>query len=536
MDFIFGTYATDDLKLLHHRMSRRGVQHAYELSPRDALPNQPVTLTVQIGTDTTVSQVACYFTIDGSEPDGSRGVAKNGMVLLLDKADTIWDVLNWGYLNIWRGVFPPQPDGAIVRYKISAWSAVGSEIFADWPDVTATAEQAASAFFKNEPFLDTLKGSPSEGVIFQYRVDTLTPPDWARKAIIYHIFVDRFYPGDGKTWNNAQTLMDFYGGTLWGVRDKMDYIADLGATCIWLSPTWVSPSHHGYDVTDYTRVEPRLGGDEALHAVVEAAHSRGIRVLLDMVCNHLSNEHPFFRDARSDPHSPYRCWFTFDDSEVGYRTFFGTPFMPELNFTNPDARQWMIDTARYWLREFKIDGYRLDYANGPGPGFWSDFWAACKAEKPDAFCFGEIVDAPHTFLRYVGRLDGCLDFHLGETLRKTYAYKTWTEVDFERFLERHQAYFPEKFILPSFLDNHDMDRFLYIAKGDKAALKRAAAVQMRLPNPPIIYYGTEVGLSQRYGKSDNMGLEISREPMIWGDQQDKEMLAYYKTLIQKRHG
>jgi glycosidase len=136
----------------------------------------------------------------------------------------------------------------------------------------------------------------------------------------------------------------------------------------------------------------------------------------------------------------------------------------------------------------------------------------------------------------MGRLDGCLDFHLGEALRKTYAYRTWTEADFERFLERHQTYFPENFILPSFIDNHDMDRFLYIARGNKEALQQVAAVQMRLPNPPIIFYGTEVSLSQRYGREHNIGLEISREPMLWGDKQDKDMLTYYKKLIQKRHG
>ncbi len=532
MDFIFGTYATDDLKLVHHRISRKGVQHAYQLTPRDPLPDQPVTLSVQLGTDTSASHVTCYYTTDGSAPMGSKGIAQHGQVLHLKQVAVEWDVLNWGYVSRWEGVFPPQPEGTTVRYKISAWSE--QEIFADWPDVKATAEQAAVAFFRNEPLPDTMKGNPAEGVIFQYHVDTFSPPEWARKAVIYQVFVDRFYPGHGREWNNAKTLMDFYGGTLWGVRDQMDYIAELGANCIWLSPTWVSPSHHGYDVTDYSHVEPRLGGDDALHAVVEAAHARGIRVLLDMVCNHLSNEHPIFQEAYQNPHSPCRDWFYFEGNT--YRGFFGSATMPELNFASPDARTWMINHARTWLRDFDIDGYRLDYANGPGPGFWSDFWTACKSEKADVFCFGEIVDAPQTFLQYVGRLDGCLDFHLGEALRKTYAYRTWTEADFERFLERHQTYFPENFILPSFIDNHDMDRFLYIAKGNKEALKQVAAVQMGLPNPPIIFYGTEVGLTQRYGREHHIGLEISREPMLWGDQQDKDMLAYYKKLIQRRHG
>jgi glycosidase len=252
-----------------------------------------------------------------------------------------------------------------------------------------------------------------------------------------------------------------------------------------------------------------------------------------MVCNHISDQHPIFQEALTHPHSPYRDWFTFDDSAVGYRSFFGTRTMPQINTEHPAARQWLIDIARYWLRDFDVDGYRLDYANGPGPGFWSDFRAACRAEKPDCFCFGEIVDQPSALLPYIGRLDGCLDFHMGEAIRKTYAYGVWSEADFERFLVRHDDYFSREgdFIRPTFIDNHDMDRFLFAARGDQKALRRAAAAQMRLPGPPIIYYGTEVGLNQRWSKEDGFGLEVSREPMIWGSGQDRDLLSYYQSLI-----
>ncbi len=161
--------------------------------------------------------------------------------------------------------------------------------------------------------------------------------------MIYQVFVDRFYPGDGREWLNPSSLRGFFGGTLWGVRDKLDYITALGADCIWLSPTWSSPTHHGYDVTDYSRTEPRLGGDEALAALVEAAHARGMRVLLDMVCNHISNKHPIFQEALHDPASPCRAWFNFDDSANGYRSFFGTPSMPQVNVNNAGARAWLLD-------------------------------------------------------------------------------------------------------------------------------------------------------------------------------------------------
>jgi glycosidase len=175
----------------------------------------------------------------------------------------------------------------------------------------------------------------------------------------------------------------------------------------------------------------------------------------------------------------------------------------------------------------------LDYANGPGPDFWPDFWAACKADTPDSFCFGEVIDAPDAMVTYSGRLDGCLDFHMGEAIRKTFAWGKMTETELNRFLEQHYRYFPDTLFLPTFIDNHDMDRFLFVAGGDKAALKRAATFQMRLPGPPVIYYGTEVGLSQEKSTRDG-GLHYSRTPMVWGDKQDKDLLSFYRTLIRQR--
>jgi cyclomaltodextrinase len=542
-EFLFGTFATDELKLVHHRASRRGVQHRHDLSPRDPVPGQPVRLRVYAGPDLDADQVACYYTLDGSEPVGAGGVAHTGHALLLERADVEWDILSWGYVAAWQGTLPAQPEGSVVRYQIGAWrrdiGGEGPETYADWPNVKATAEQAAAAFFRGEPLPVGVSGDPGHPHTFAYRVDRLAPPAWARDAVIYHVFVDRFYPEGGQDWLQTDDLRGFCGGSLWGLAEKLDYVADLGATCLWLSPIFPSPTHHGYDATDLTRVEPRLGGDEALRTLVDEAHSRGIRVLLDFVCNHVSHQHPLFQDALSSPASPYRDWFTFDDSEVGYRTYFGVRSMPEVNVAHPGARDWLIDTARYWLREFEVDGFRLDHANGPGPDFWTDFWAACKAETLACFCFGEVVDAPQEQLAYVGRLDGCLDFQTADALRRTFALRQWSEGHLERFLARQQAFFDQAvggrgFLRPTFIDNHDMDRFLFLAGGDKAALRQAAAVQMQLPGPPIIYYGTEVGLSQSRSTREGLGLHVSRVPMVWGAEQDRELLTYYQALIRER--
>ena len=539
-EFTFGTLATDELKLIHHRAARRGVQHAHDLSPLDPEPGQPVTLTVRVGPGLDAEQVVCYYTVDGSQPAGARGVAHHGQVLALARGGVEWDTLMWGYLELWQGTLPPQPEGTIVRYRIGAWSDDGPEIWADWPETYAIREKAARAFFRAQPLPDLSGPLPLAEVTggrdrtFAYSVDRLSPPDWARQAIIYHVFVDRFFPGQGRDWLQTGDLLGFCGGTLWGLAEKMDYVAALGATCLWLSPVFPSPTHHGYDATDLQTVEPRLGGDEALRAVVAEAHAHGIRILLDFVCNHVSNRHPLFLEASANPASPYRNYFTFDDSELGYRTYFGVATMPEVNVTNPEARDWLIETARFWLREFGVDGFRLDHANGPGPDFWTHFWTACKAERPDCFCFGEVVDASNVVRSYYGRLDGCLNFFAADALRRTYALGRWTEAHRQRALARHFRYFPPDFVMPTFLDNHDMDRFLFLAQGDKAALRRAAAIQMRLPGPPIIYYGTEVGLNQAIGMRDGHGMHVNRVPMVWGEGQDHELLEYYRALIQQR--
>jgi cyclomaltodextrinase len=533
-EFIFGTLATDELKLMHHRASSRGLQHQHNLSPRDPEPDQPITITAYVGINLTADHVACYYTTDNTEPQGDRGRAVNGTVLLLQLDTTEWDTASWGYLVCWKGILPPQPEGTMLRYHIGAWSDDGDEVYADWPLVKAASELAAAAFFRGQPVVDVMIGDPHQPHTFTASVDRLTPPAWAREAVIYHLFVDRFYPGDGHDWLQTADLMGFCGGTLWGVRDKLDYIVDLGITCIWLSPTFVTPTHHGYDVTDYFHVEPRLGGDEALHALVEAAHALGIRVLLDVAFNHLSNQHPYFLDALADLTSLYRDWFYFDQSEIGYRTFFGVETMPQLNVTNPAAREWLLDVGRYWLREFNVDGYRLDVADGPGPSFWTDFWLACKSVKPDCLCFGEVVDAPDVQHQYMGRMDGLLDFHLGAALRYTYGTGRWNQTEFDRFYQRHILYYPDNFLMFSFLDNHDMDRFLSIAGGDKEALRRATLAQFDMPRVPVIFYGTEVGLNQVGSISEGSGFHVSRVPMPWDDTQDTDLLTFFKELIKKR--
>lgn len=535
MDFAFGTYSNDALKLANYRARHTGIQHQNVISPVDPKPGEPVIVHIVTSGDTAITQAALYYTTDESTPSGHGGQADNGHAIPFEMVRVKWDSMVWGYVTHWQAIIPPQPDQTLVRYVIGGWTDDGHETYADWPNADEQVQHAAMIYFKSiSEDAVFIPHNAAQGTTFNYLVDTVKPPEWANDAIIYQVFIDRFYAGDGQRLQPSDDYSAIFGGTLWGVRDKLDYLADLGINCIWLSPICATPSAHGYDATDYRQVEPRMGGEEALRAVIKDAHQRGIRVLLDLVCNHVSDKHPYFVDALNHADSLYRPWFFIGDQyEHGYKGFFNVASMPELNLAIPEARDWMIANAEFWLREYDIDGYRLDYANGPGPNFWTYFRRACKAINPDCLIFGEIIEPPDVLLKYTGRLDGCLDFSLNNALRQTFGWCTWTENKLQGYIANHREYAMPDFIMPTFLDNHDMDRFSYIARNDNEQLKRAVLAQMQQAQPPIIYYGCEVGLKQPLSTRDH-DLSVCRVPMVWDDTQNQDLLNFYKEQIQAR--
>lgn len=505
-DFIFGTLATDELRLEALRAVGRLLVHGNRIDPPDPAPGQPVRIDVSIGAEVDAASGAVQYTTDGSEPsDASQAVA-------LEPADVVWDTLVWGYRRIWQAEIPQQPAGTLVRYRIAAASLDGARVWAD---------------------SDPETGRPA---VFAYHVDRELVPPWVRDAVIYQIFVDRFRLGAGRDWNRAGSLMDVWGGTLRGVIEGLPYLDALGVTCLWLSPVFPSPTHHGYDATDYLTVEPRLGTTGDLVELFAQAHARGMRVLLDFVANHLSDQHPAFVRASTEPEAAEREWFTFADWPNDYRSFFGVRSMPQLNTDHPGVRAELLAAAAHWLR-LGADGFRLDYANGPSHAFWSAFRAATRAARPDAFTVGEVVETAELQRSYQGRLDGTLDFLLLQQIRAFFAFDTISARDFDRFLSRHLDYFPADFVLPSFLDNHDMNRFLWVVRGDTRRLMLAALCQCTLPHPPVIYYGTEAGLSQCHDLEYPDGtrrMEESRTPMLWGAAQDADLVRFYTDLIAAR--
>lgn len=495
---MFGPQRNFENRIVEHRSNLAGIKHLHRLRAQSGSlarpkPNQPITLHVTTSGGIAYDSVRCWINADGEET-----------MFELVSGESVWNTLEWRYAHHWYGQIPPQSSGTVVRYRIGGRVA-GSErwIFAD--------NQARVL---------------SEATEFAIFVDDYGIPMWARDAVIYHIFLDRFYPGDGVPWKKPTNLSGFFGGTLRGAIQKLDYIQSLGCNAIWLSPLFASPSHHGYDATDYYTVEPRFGTNSDLKELIEKAHQRGIRVILDFVANHWSNQHPTFQAAQSEKDSEYRTWYTWQRWPDEYTSFFGVKGMPQLNLKHKPAIDYLLKCAQHWLHN-GIDGYRLDYAPGPPRTFWAKFRQACKTVNPDVFLFGEVVSHSEGIASYIPHFDGCLDFLLADALRRTFVLETSTLLELEAFLTAHEAYFPKEFLLPAFLDNHDMTRILYLAGEDKAKVQLAALVLFTLSQPPIIYNGTEVGVSQR----NPLGrFEEARLPMLWRNEQDKDLLTYFQRL------
>lgn len=346
------------------------------------------------------------------------------------------------------------------------------------------------------------------------------PPQWFREAVLYEVFVRSFADSNGDGV-----------GDLDGIRERLDYLRGLGVTAIWLTPIHPSPSYHGYDVTDYLSVNPDFGTTEDLMELVEAAHARGMRVIMDYVASHTSRYHPFFQDAYGNPQSPYSDWYRWKDpGQVTYESFFGIESMPSVNHQSEEANRYFIDLARHWMDldgdgdyTDGIDGFRADYALGSPHSFWKELRAALKALNPEVLLLGEVwVDDPVTQAPYLeDEFDALFDFPLYHVLQGS------PEVAGDGLLggggfasrlanlvQEQDEVFPSQAILVRFAGNHDTDRVASEVRGDAARMRLAATVVATAGGTPMLYYGEEIGLRGRKGDGPFYD-EYRREPMPW---------------------
>lgn len=368
--------------------------------------------------------------------------------------------------------------------------------------------------------------------------------DLQPSTVYYEVFVRSFYDSDG------DGIGDFKGLT-----EKLDYLNDgnpetdddLGIGGIWLMPINPSPSYHGYDVTDYRSINPDYGTMEDFKEFLEEAHKRGIKVIMDLVVNHTSKEHPWFLDAAADKDSKYRDWYIWAEDKnmktggtsaagsgnpwhsVGGSHYLGIFWegMPDLNFDNPEVRQEMKDTGLFWLEQ-GVDGFRLDAAKhiyedlltdkgqettDKNVKWWQEFYSSLADKYPDTYLVGEIWDPSAALIaNYLDHaLQSGFNFGLSETILNAAKQEKNNNIGFT--LERTYKLYSEKsdgqFVDATFLTNHDINRVMTQLDGNVDHAKMAAGLLLTLPGNPFIYYGEEIGMLG--AKPD----ESIREPMQW---------------------
>lgn len=411
----------------------------------------------------------------------------------------------------------------------------------------------------------------------------MTTPSWVRDAIFYQIFPDRFAKSDlnparnfhFESWDSAPTNFGFKGGDLYGVMEKLDYLNDLGITAIYFNPIFASASNHRYHTFDYYHVDPLLGGNDAFKKLLDEAHKRNIKIVLDGVFNHASRGFwQFHHVLETGASSPYKDWFHFDEERlkgkkhwgaypthdednllkhedsltaIGYKAWWNIPALPKFNTNTPAVREFLFDVAEYWIK-FGIDGWRLDVpAEIDDDEFWREFRRRVQNINPDAYIVGEIwheaqrwlqgdqFDAVMNYLFTAVSMNYFAGSHLDmnvitqaggfkDRIRPMNAHDFANEVD--RILH---LYPPEiTFAQLNLLDSHDMPRFLSCVGGDKNSLKLAWLFMFTFIGAPCIYYGDEIGVDGGHDPA-------CRKSFPWDQAKwDNDLLKYAKACIALR--
>jgi alpha-amylase len=358
---------------------------------------------------------------------------------------------------------------------------------------------------------------------------------WWENAVCYEIFVRSFYDSNGDGI-----------GDINGLIQKLDYINDgdpqtgndLGANCIWLMPIAESPSYHGYDVTDYYKVNHEYGTNDDFKRLVAEAHKRGIKIILDLVLNHTSSEHPWFQEALKDPNSPHRNWYLWSKDKPDYQTPWGTEAwhksplrdeyyygifwegMPDLNYRDPAVTEEAHKVSAFWLNDMGADGFRLDaikhliedgkvQENTPETHAWlRDYRAFLETTKPGTFTVGEIFGANPTTLGpyYPDQLDEYFMFDVSDKI--VGAANSGLPLTYVTAVQNASSTLPFQRWAP-FLTNHDQNRVMTTLGNDVSKAKIAATALLTLPGLPFLYYGEEIGMLG--AKPD----EQIRTPMQW---------------------
>ncbi|MCD2255412.1 alpha-glycosidase [Lactobacillus sp. CC-MHH1034] len=386
-----------------------------------------------------------------------------------------------------------------------------------------------------------------------HKIDMAKTPEWVKHTVWYQIFPERFANGDPSNdpegtlpWDpdRAPTREDFYGGDLQGIIDHLDYLQKLGVNGLYLTPVFKAHSNHKYDTVDYLEVDPAFGDKRIFKALIDEAHARGMKVMLDAVFNHIGDESLPWQDVlRNQEQSRFKDWFHIrkfpasyeatEDNEYArkltYATFAFTPHMPKLNTANPEVQAYLLDVAQYWIKQFDIDAWRLDVADEIDHHFWRKFATTCKRLKPDFYILGE---AWHNAAPWLNgdEFTGVMNYQFTGLINRKFLFKNISNIDFIHGLNQQLMSYRAQTSEAMFnvLDSHDTPRILTLANQDKDAVKAAIAFTFLQKGVPCIYYGDEISMA---GDND----PDNRRPMQWDpDKQDQEMYEFMQALIKVR--
>lgn len=370
-------------------------------------------------------------------------------------------------------------------------------------------------------------------------------PDWVRDAVFYQIFPDRFHNGSRKndahvtqSWGEEPNGDDSMGGDIQGILKRLDYLRDLGVNALYLNPIFESESNHGYDITDYYRIDPRFGTEASFRELVEKVHTAGWHILLDGVFNHSStNFHAFKQIQKYGERSKYKDWYfikkfpvRIEEGQDTYETFFTSYLMPKFNTGNPETRKFLLDVALFWLREYGVDGWRLDAPMEVPFEFWREFRKAVRAFSKDAYIVGEIWEPPGEWLQG-DMFDAVTNY---QWRGATYTYLAQDEMsptEFDNALRAlRDSCQPEATDrMLNMLSSHDADRLSTRCKDNMLLIGQCVLFQMTYPGVPCIYYGDEIGIE---GEDD----PANRKAFDWdAGRWDNGLRDFHKRLIYLRH-
>lgn len=346
---------------------------------------------------------------------------------------------------------------------------------------------------------------------FQYpyinEADIMECVPWMKNATFYQIFVDRFYQGDTEKdtsyinckWGDVPTPKTFAGGDLKGIIEKLDYIADIGCNTIYLTPIFCSISNHKYDISDYYVVDEQFGTNQDLKNLIKLAHKKGMRVVLDAVFNHCSDEISQFQDVlEKGKESEYFDWFVIKGDKISekkdnFECFAACTYMPKWNTSNEEVQQYLIDIGTHYITEYDIDGWRLDVSDEISHHFWRRFRSAIKEKKKDAVIIGENWHDANSYLRgdqYDSIMNYsftklCLDYFATGTKNAREAAWKLNEILMRNTDTVNQ-------MMLNLLDSHDTHRFYKEVGKNRERMKAALCLLYFFPGAPCIFYGTEI--------------------------------------------